>query len=368
MQPLIGLLLQLIKKRNTQTQLLDKEQIKSIAIIRSNRRIGNTVFLLPFVNQIKTTFPNAQITLILKEPWQRQIFAHLGIHQFRFSQFRLKNLRLCFQSLWALRKDSYDLALVPCGSSQDSIICALLNAKNKIAYENARYREAYTHTVPSQNTFGHAALQCLNLIPQLYEFAAPIGNYQMTLSDSEKAKGLSSRRAYNVDTKQLCIAFFRGARGQKQLTDDTWRKILDQFTQASTLPIQWIEVMAPDMSEPLFNDSSIYRAKGLRELAGFLKYNDAFISCDTGPLHLADAVDSRCIGLYTHTNPVVYGLLNEKSIYIRNITDFNAAAILQKVMSERPALNSSVALLTHHSTESQSETELPLSLETAQPL
>lgn len=368
MQPLIDLLLRLIKRRNAQEELLNKELVKRIVIVRSNRRIGNTVFLIPFVDQIKTTFPNAHITLILKEPWQKQLFAHLDVNQFLFSQFRLKNLRLCFKSLWALTKGSYDLALAPCGSSQDSIICALLNAKNKVAYKKARYSKAYTHTVAQKNTFGHAALQCLDLISQIYDSSAPIGNYRMILSHSEQARGLASRRAYSSHSQQLCISFFRGARGDKQLNDETWLKILNQFNQAATLPIHWIEVMAPDMSEPLLHNTSIYRAKGLRELAGFLKYNDAFISCDTGPLHLADAVDCRCIGLYTHTNPLVYGLLNEKSFHIDNIDNFDAATILQTVLSERPILAPSQALLTYYPTLTQSESEPSLSFETVQTL
>jgi lipopolysaccharide heptosyltransferase I len=41
----------------------------------------------------------------------------------------------------------------------------------------------------------------------------------------------------------------------------------------------------------------------LRELASLLQYADVVIGADTGPLHLADALGTRVIGLYGPTNP-----------------------------------------------------------------
>lgn len=51
----------------------------------------------------------------------------------------------------------------------------------------------------------------------------------------------------------------------------------------------------------------------MRILSSFLKNVDIFISCDTGPLHLADASNCRCLGLYNKTDPEVFGVLNELS-------------------------------------------------------
>ena len=45
----------------------------------------------------------------------------------------------------------------------------------------------------------------------------------------------------------------------------------------------------------------------LRELAGILRRARLFIGSDTGPLHLAGAVGTRCVGLYGTTHPDASG-------------------------------------------------------------
>lgn len=71
MSNLESLLYQLVNnKKNNQSELLPAEQVRSIIIVRNNRRIGNMFFLIPFVKLTRKLYPNSQITLMLNEPWQ----------------------------------------------------------------------------------------------------------------------------------------------------------------------------------------------------------------------------------------------------------------------------------------------------------
>ncbi|MDW6005258.1 glycosyltransferase family 9 protein [Vibrio mangrovi] len=310
--------------------LLPTNRVHRIVIVRNNSRVGNTVFLIPFIRQVRQTFPHAHITLVLKSPQQRDIFAHIGVGKFVFSQFSFSRLRQCFSTLSVLRKSSFDLCLMPFGSAQDSIICALIRAKNKVAFTNQHYSQAFTHTFPEQSTHSHMALKCLSLLPQMIQTPAHKIRHQMSFSHLELSEGQSERRMICPDEGR-CIAFFRGARGNKWLSDEAWLAILDKFEHSSEEKITWVEIMGPEIEAPLKSGAHIYKNASLRELACFLKYTDAFISCDTGPLHLADAADAKCIGLYTHTNPEEYGLLGERCVHIRDITAFDAAKVLRRL-------------------------------------
>jgi ADP-heptose:LPS heptosyltransferase len=58
-----------------------------------------------------------------------------------------------------------------------------------------------------------------------------------------------------------------------------------------------------------------------------LKHLDTFICCDTGPLNLADAARSSCIGLYSHTNSNSFGVIGENTINVADIENLDAQAI-----------------------------------------
>jgi ADP-heptose:LPS heptosyltransferase len=54
---------------------------------------------------------------------------------------------------------------------------------------------------------------------------------------------------------------------------------------------------------------------------------------DTGPLHLADAAGAACIGLFTNTNIEHYGCLNDRSVNVTDIKNFDVNATLARYLS-----------------------------------
>ncbi|MCG6218814.1 glycosyltransferase family 9 protein [Vibrio furnissii] len=315
--------------RDAQPELVAANDVKQILIVRSNDRVGNTVFLIPFIRQVQHHYPQAKITLLLNKPWQQTLFTNMGIDTFAFANLSFSSLPECIASLRGLRQQVFDLCLSPSTSAQSSILCALMSARNKVA-ATSRYDAAFTHTFPMRKAYSHAALCNLSLLPQIHssaQQASQWNSHQLSISTDECHAGLETKTMLALDDS-LCLAFFRGARGDKKLTDVEWLNVLRQFERAYHQPITWIEVMGPEIEAPLCRDIQTYRSKSLRELACFLRHADGFISCDTGPLHLADAAGASCIGLYTHTDPAVYGLLGERCFHITDLEHIDAATIL----------------------------------------
>lgn len=335
MQSLLGGLLSALNNRSIcEADLLKPEDTKRIVIVRNNSRVGNTVFLIPFIRQVQQFYPNAEITLVQKVPWQQQIFENMGIAHFVFTQFSFKNLFQCIRNLRALSRTPFDLCLMPFGSSQDSITCALIKAKNKVASTHEQYNKAFTHTFEPQIVYSHASLRCLSLLPRLVHQSMHRTDHKMAFTEQELEIGKAARQAISSENQRV-MSYFRGARGDKKMSDQVWQSILEKFDAASDKPIRWVEIMGPEIAKPLSKCDHAYRASSLRELACFLKQTDGFISCDTGPLHLADAADVPCIGLYTHTNPDVYGLLGEHCVHIDDIEGFDAHKVLQDVVTSK---------------------------------
>ncbi|USP06040.1 lipopolysaccharide heptosyltransferase family protein [Vibrio sp. LQ2] len=322
--------------RYSQSSLITADEVKEILIVRSNDRVGNTVFLIPFIRQVQHHYPNANITLLLNKRWQQDVFANMGIETFEFANLSFSSLSQCVKSVRSLRKRVFDLCLSPSVSAQSSVLCSLMSARNKISY-TSRYDNAFTHTFPVHKVYSHAALCNLSLLPQLHSselLVNPWNSHQISISEEECRQGFEAKGAL-ADDESLCLTFFRGARGDKKLTDVEWLNILRQFERAHHQPITWIEIMGPEIEAPLCRNIQTYRSKSLRELACFLRHTDGFISCDTGPLHLADAAGASCIGLYTHTDPAVYGLLGERCFHVTDLDNIDAATILQALESAK---------------------------------
>lgn len=51
----------------------------------------------------------------------------------------------------------------------------------------------------------------------------------------------------------------------------------------------------------------------LPELVAVIRRADFFIGVDSGPLHIADSLDKKCIGLYGPTSPISWGLLSKNA-------------------------------------------------------
>lgn len=308
----------------------NNDEIKSILIIRNNKRIGNIYFLIPFVRQIRENYPNAIITLMLQLPWQGQVFQNMGIDSFCYSNFSFKNSLKFRREMRKQKKNHYDLIITPNSSVEDAMMASMLTARYKVGPHNELRLPAYTHTFRKNDDREHAALDSLFLIEAMGNTIHEPISHHIEFSADELQQGTKDKlEVYSGN--ELTIAYFRGARGKKELSELTWRTLLKKFEDAYDKPIKWIEILSPDITEPLNADITTYSNKNMRVLASFLKNVDAFICCDTGPLHLADAAGVNCIGLYNKTSPEKFGVLGEHCVNVTDIDNIDTKNILDIV-------------------------------------
>jgi len=315
---------------------LAHDQIKHILVLRNNKRIGNMYFLLPFMHRLRQLFPAANIELMVIDASQIQVFAHLPIDQIHVSNFSFGKLGPLFKMVRSQRQVVYDLLLMPHGSSTDMVLGALLHARNKVSDYNEQNSHVYRHALEVQRASEHAARTPLDLLralaPQVPD--SPI-DHHMALTQAERQTAQQQVAAIRIEHK-YCIAYFRGARGNKIIDDTQWRKIREGFDRCSDDPICWIEILSPDITAALGADTRTWQSADLRKLAAFLAACDLFICGDTGPLHLADAAAARCVGLFTATSPLHYGCLGAYSTNITNLDAIDYPHLLKNALETRP--------------------------------
>jgi ADP-heptose:LPS heptosyltransferase len=317
------------KSRHLLARRLSHAEVNRILVIRNNKRIGNMYFMLPFMREIKRAYPNARIDLMLLNTEQGRVFDNLGMNKIVVSNFSFVTAFDFLKTLIKCRDTVYDLLIMPHSSASDTLICAFLNARNKIAFSGPRNQHVFPQSFNIIDYPQHAALSALALLEALGH-SIKGQDHTMVFSNAEDAGGKAVAHGLKANAP-LCIAYFRGARGNKVIEDSTWFNIRQRFDAARPNAIKWVEILSPDIRSSLIPDTTTFESADLRYLAAVLKHVDAFICADTGPLHLADAAGAACVGLFTATHTDLYGCLNNRSINITDVDGLDANATLIKL-------------------------------------
>lgn len=308
------------------TTLIENAQVKHVLIVRNNKRIGNILFLIPFVRETLLAYPNAKVDIMLSQPWQGQFFEGMGIDNIHYSHFSYTGLFKWFKVIKHLNKLNVDLIIAPNCCASDAINVAMIASKNKLSTYNEMTKLAFPHAIKCTSPRPHTAHGGLSLLEASGYTLSQQANHHLSFSNEEVNQGREQSSQY-ISNNAVNMVFFRGARGIKLLQPNQWENILKKFESALDKPINWIEILSPDISAPLRANTKTFASKNMRSLGAFLRHFDGFICCDTGPLHLADASDVKCIGLYTHTDPETFGLLGKNSFHITDIHHFNVQEI-----------------------------------------
>jgi ADP-heptose:LPS heptosyltransferase len=313
---------------------LEPDQIRRILVLRNNKRIGNMYFLLPFLHALRQTYPAAVIDLMVISESHAKIFEGLGLGRIWVSNFSFASLPSFARTMLQCRSDPYDLLLMPHPSSTDTIIGGLIHARNKVSFWRTNTIEVYPHSIHAQDANVHAAFTPLALLSQS-DVSAPSGaDHRMALSAQEQAKARALVAQFKA-RNHICIAYFRGARGKKIIPDSEWLSIRQRFDATLPNSITWIEILSPDIQQALVPDTPTWQSADLRELGAFLAACDLFICADTGPLHLADAANARCVGLFTATSPEHYGCMGPSCVNVTDIKHLDAQAILSTIQHQQ---------------------------------
>ncbi|GDY27271.1 heptosyltransferase [Agarivorans sp. Toyoura001] len=316
-------------RKGRQQEILPPKQVKRVLIVRNNKRIGNMFFLLPYVNKVIEMYPDAKVELLLTDPWQGQVFENLGLSKIHYSQFGLKTLGGFFSTMRALRKQTYDVVLIPYSGSSDRIVTALVTAKNVYGYDDKVNGAVCSHTFKQTRRYKHYALGCMELLEQLHK-AEPSDYYaRLVLSETEQTLARSELvELIGHENNKPCLTYFRGARGAKVIADKDWQILLGKFKKYYKNELNIIEILSPDVVKPLADADFTYSNGDLRKLAAFLQQVPLFFCGDTGPLHLASSAGAYCVGLFTVTNVTQYGCLGEHAVNVTNLETIDASKLL----------------------------------------
>jgi len=322
------------KQKNIQT-FIDKNEIKSIIIIRPNYRIGNIIFLTPLINELQKELPNAKIDILVGMKLAGDILKPMpNVNNiFDIPRDLLKKPTKLYKFIKNIQQTNYDLAInISAGSVSSEIATALTNAKYKASFYNEKSFINLTHIIKKENLYKHTGSKPLEFL-KLFNTKLPTQDIELDikLTDDEIKTAKEDLENLVKNKNAKTIVLFRNARFDKKIPDEWWQEWYEELMKIDS-SIVIIDILSPDILVKLNKDVLEYSNKNLRLLGAFFKASNLYISADTGPLHLSTASKSKTLALFNKTSIEKFGTVGDmhKTLDINNLTPKDVAIFSAK--------------------------------------
>jgi lipopolysaccharide heptosyltransferase II len=308
--------------------------------------IGDLVLSLTVVRALKRAYPEAEIDLLatpssarvaLHDPNLSEIIAYdPNIWRRPKALVQLKNWREARKLARRMRSRHYDLA-VSIYANWAAVLAVLSGAKRRVGYGPEGYPGFMTDPVPGgiPGRWRHyAPLDDKHEVDYCLELAKAAGA-TLTLEDRIPHLYVDKQSQLEVEQmlhdagvqpdEQVIVCHVSSNNGQsKRWPIPYWATLIDRLVReehaqvvlsgaSSDLPI--IEGVMRRMQERAIN---LAGKTSLTQLAALLQRADLVISGDSGPMHMAVAVDTPLIAIHGPTNPSLGGPVSPDATILRS--------------------------------------------------
>ena len=277
--------------------------------------LGDAVHVLPVVNALKRAWPGTRITWVVQPVPYLLVKDHPAVDRLIVFRRRkgLSAWRSFADAAGQLRDRPFNLLLALQVYAKAGLLAALTPAERKIGFDRARARDL-NWLVTSERIRPHPVQHVQD---QYFEFLEHLGvdpepvEWRIPISGAERA----AQRAFFGDLdRPACAVVVGTSKAEKNWLPERYARTLDALE--TDFGLRPVLVGGPSAAERRMADEVLSRTGArvvdtlgddLRRLVWLLDGARLVLSPDTGPLHLARALDTPVVGLYGYTNPKRYG-------------------------------------------------------------
>ncbi len=292
---------------------------KHIAFFRLSA-LGDVVLAIPMLRALQKAWPQCKITWITSSAAYPLLVGLEKTEGLEGLEFLVINKPQKIKDYLSLRKlfkqYKFDILIAAQASFRTNLIYPHINAKRKIGFDNGRAKDLHSFFVKEQ-----IAPEDEHLAQGFMGFAKFLGvdtpknvedfDFQLYVSEEDKAWALSTRRANNFKEGQSKSTKYIAINAAASKAERTWKaKYYADFIDAANekYDVQFVLTGGPAANEiQLAQDIQALAKTQVDNLVGKTKHKqmlallaevDCLIAPDTGPAHMAVAMKTPVIGLY----------------------------------------------------------------------
>ena len=270
--------------------------------------LGDAVHVLPVISAIRRQLTGTHITWVLQPPAAALVRGHTAIDELLVFD-RRRGLRAFLEMRMELGQRRFDAVLLLQPYLKAAVLAALAPARRKIGTDRGRARDLSWLATPERlpaRPLGHMQDQFLEFLAPLGVTAEPL-EWNLGPWPEERAQ----QREFFARIHRPVAAIVVGtSKPEKDWLPERWAEVVDILTEDYRL--QPVLVGGTSARELAAQRTIMERAvhppisalgSGIRPLVSILDGSAVVLSPDTGPLHMAVALDRPAISLIGYADP-----------------------------------------------------------------
>ena len=280
--------------------------------------LGDVIHAIPAVVSLRDSFD--EIHWVVERPYAELVEIVAGVTPI---PVRLK--KWSREAIKDARKNvkGFDVAIDFQGLLKSALLTRASGARDRYGFSRRAVREKpaalfYNHKVDVDQT--------QHVVDWNKQLAAAVGDRQLSSTADWKAFPPNAHARLTQFTNSIVLLPGAG-RPEKLWPVERFRDLVARYRDTVVVPGPGERAIAEQIGGPIAPDTN------LRELAFVLQHAKIVIGGDTGPLHLADALGTRVVGLYGPTDPRRNGPYNQpgRTIKADSMDAISAAEFIRKI-------------------------------------
>lgn len=281
--------------------------INSICIVRLSA-LGDVLMMVPLIRTLQNSLPHVQLTWIISRPAFDLVEGIDGV------EFIVINKPNSIGDYWRFKKQMnhrrFDVLLAPQASFRTNLLYPLIKAKRKIGYDALRAKDAHGWFVKERITPGSE-----HTLEGFLKFAEPLGiptkvirwDLNISAEDHEWAfKNLPS-------TGPIMVVNPAASKPERSWPVERYIEVLQKARSQWQVEIvltggpgEYDRLLADQIRQAIPVVDLVGKTKP-KQLLAVISKAQVVLCPDTGPSHMAAAVNTPVIALHAVTSPSVSG-------------------------------------------------------------
>ena len=288
--------------------------IHKILIIR-NDGIGDLLNSTPAISLLRQNYPGAEITVLTQSTTAPILIGNSDVDRIlifdRQGTHRRFKKRLKFYL--GLRQNKYDLVVAMRTASWSNFVAILSGAKYRLGRRQKRLKGTLTHVWQAQYRKGHVheVDRNFDLVGLICEGLCD-RRLVLKVLDEEIAHAKKQLQSWNVTPNDYLVCIHPGASSfDKRWPEENYAEIADALVNKYGAKV--LILRGPQESELVWNiqnamqaDSIAYAPISVRELGALLQCCNLVVCNDSGPMHIAAALEVPTVAIFGPTDHVAW--------------------------------------------------------------
>ncbi len=281
--------------------------------------LGDIIHTLPVVPMIRRNLPDAVISWVVNEEYARLLDLSPDIDNviiFRRHYWnRFRNWPKLFSFARELKELKPDLALDFQGLFRSGLICFLSGARRRVGWRSAREGAIYFYNerVLLPANLEHAVEKNFFLLQSALQIDDSVQDSGLSCSEIDVRNSRRLLEKYEIDCQVPSLIISPAARWDSKIwspdffaavAEKVWRRLPDLNVllvgQADERPLG---VMIAEACKERGKIVNLMGETELGTLVALLRQSDVVLTNDSGPMHLAAALEIPVIALFGPTDP-----------------------------------------------------------------